>query len=135
MKVVYAASALEQFSAAESDGSLLDRPSDDVYDITAIAAMDPESVGLALNDPSVGFSPESAQSALLAHYFDQLAVQDFADARDETQAIPEAMKDARLNVMFNYAGLSPEQAERVKFDAQSGDTSAMTRIKERFYLG
>lgn len=37
MKVVYAASALEQFSAAESDGSLLDRPSDDVYDITAIA--------------------------------------------------------------------------------------------------
>ena len=126
------------FLASVMDGSVTDLTDDEAFELTSAAASVPEVAGKAFGlDAGIGDATGSArlQDAMLRRYYAAGFLRDFDDMAAEMRGNEESMKAAREEAAFRYAGMSAEDVERARFDAQMGDMSAIISAKERFYLG
>lgn len=134
----YVMSAASAYAQAYRDGDLANIDPEDMYDITAVAAMRPELVAVAMgDDPTAadGTTPGHIRARMVDQYDVACLEQMLAELADEQESIPEHMVRARMDAAFSYSNVDPETAGQILFDAENGDDSALRAVKDRFYLG
>jgi len=126
------------FMAAAMDGSLGQVDPDTMDEIASSMAKDPKATAKYLGNPEAlgdAITPDALYGNIMGQYLDarftDMIEADSVEA-DDTVA---AMRNRRQETEFTYARLSPEEIGRIQFDAENGDVSAMTKVKEKFYLG
>lgn len=126
------------FLAMAGDGSLSDLDEDEAVGLTSSASLAPGAFSEVLGIPPdqlLAEGPDGLQSRLMEEYLTPLAARDFEADEQERDETPQQMMDARSDSAVAYSGFSEDEVSRAFEDADLGDTSALTAIKEKFYLG
>lgn len=114
---------------AGSNGSLGTMPVDYVVDMADRLAGDTSVLGLG-NMPADAVADE-----MLYTYFAAQATDDLSAGRARREQADADYRRSGDDAMFMYAGVTPEQAGRMQYDAMNGDPSALLGVREKFYYG
>lgn len=124
-----AEAAAREFLAAGSDGSLGGMPVEYIVDMADRLSGDTAVLGF-------GDMPADAVSdEMLYTYFAARSAEDLLSSRARREQQDADYARCAEDAMFMYAGVTPEQAGRMQYDAVNGDPSALLGVREKFYYG
>lgn len=120
------------FVGAMEDGSLGDMDYSDALALASSASLSPE-VGASLSKTAKRpLTPDEVKSEMMRNYWDDVVMGTMVSGMNRSESVAVGLEDRRREALF--AGVSGDEANRIAFDSQHGDGSALLRLKEQFYF-
>lgn len=130
--------ALGQLIGLASENDLGSLTPDEAFDRANIATSNPTAIAplLGIKDPALAdtIDLDFFRDQFMYNYLAAKAADDFVDAKNEADEFRKSTINRRHDSMFRNAAVTPDQAERVMFDADNGDLSALNRVREQYFF-
>lgn len=129
--------ALGQLLGLATGNNLGELTPDDAADKASIAAASPVAIASVLGIPAENagtLNMDEVRNRLMSSYFSAKAADDFVGSKEFADEFRDHMIAERRAAMFRNAAVAPDQAERIRFDADHGDVSALNRVREQFFF-
>lgn len=132
-----AGEALGQFFGLAETNRLGSLGLDGAIDKASLASASPEAVACSLGIPLAyadTLDMSEVRERLMSSYYAAEAADDFVESKESFDRFRENMINGRRDLMYRSAAVTPDQADRIRFDADNGDMSALNRVREQFFF-